>query len=65
MTIPQFIFVAAGALTIFMGLTNIGVKSRKMQRLVRLIGEMPARLIYVVFGIALIVVAFVVDLGTI
>jgi len=65
MTLPQIIFVAAGALTIFMGVSNIGVKSRRMQRLVRLIGETPARLLYIASGIALIVVAFVVDLGTI
>jgi len=65
MTLPQIIFVAAGALTIFMGVSSIGVNSRRMQRLVRLIGETPARLLYIASGIALIVVAFVVDLGTI
>lgn len=65
MTLPQIIFIVAGVMTIFMGITNIGVKSRKMQRLVRVIGEIPARLIYVAIGIALIVIAFVVELGTI
>jgi len=65
MTIPQIIFVVAGVFTIVVGLSNIGVKSRKMQRLVRVVGETPARIIYIIIGIALIVVAFVVDLGTI
>ena len=65
MTIPQIIFVVAGVFTIFIGMTNIGVKSRKMQRLVRIVGETPAKIIYIIFGIGLIVLAFVVDLGTI
>ncbi len=65
MNVSQIIFIIAGVLTIFMGLSNIGINSRRMQRMVRLIGEVPTRVVYVVIGVALIVIAFVVDLGTI
>lgn len=65
MSIPQIIFIVVGVFTIFVGVSNIGVNSRKMQRLIGRVGETPAKIIYIIVGIGLIVLAFTVDLGTI
>ena len=65
MQLPNIIFIASGVITIVMGVTQIGINSRRMQRMVRLIGETPTRILYIVLGIALIVIALFVDLGTI
>ena len=64
MQIPQIIFVASGIITIIVGLTRFGFNGRKAQRIIRLIGVIPTQVLYVVIGIALIVLAFTVDLGT-
>lgn len=65
MSPSQIIFIFAGVITIFFGISNKGINSRRMQRLARYIGEVPTRVVYVLFGIALIIVAFTVNLGTI
>jgi hypothetical protein len=64
MQLPNIIFIIAGVWTIIMGISQIGINMRRMQRMVRLIGEVPTRILYIVSGIILIVVAFTVDLGT-
>jgi len=58
MNLDQIIFIIAGVFTIVIGMSGFGINSRKAQRLVRLIGETPTRLLYLVIGAALIVMAF-------
>jgi len=64
MQIPQIIFTAAGILTIISGLTKAGFSRRKAQRMIKLLGEVGTQVLYILIGIALIVIAFTVDLGT-
>jgi|LGOV01.1.fsa_nt_gb hypothetical protein len=63
-TLDQFIFIIAGVITIFFGVSGLGINSRKSQRLVRLIGEVPTRIFYIVLGLGLLYLAFFVDLTT-
>ncbi|AIO18826.1 hypothetical protein KQ51_00946 [Candidatus Izimaplasma bacterium HR1] len=65
MSLPQIIFVASGILVIIVGLSRFGFNGRKAQRWIKLIGVVPTQILYVVIGIALIVIAFTVNLGTI
>ncbi len=64
MSFPQIIFVVTGVFTIFSGITKLGFNRRKAQRVVRVLGEVGTQILYVLIGVALIVVAFTVDLGT-
>jgi uncharacterized membrane protein YphA (DoxX/SURF4 family) len=64
MSVSQIIFIVAGLWSIIAGVSSIGVNAKRMQRWVRRIGETPTRVLYIVVGIALIIVAFTVDLGT-
>ena len=57
----NIIFIIIGAFTAIIGIAGIGLQTRKAQRLVRLIGEGPTRIFYVVLGIVLIVVGLLVD----
>ena len=63
MTVDQIIFMVIGVALILFGFTKIGINGRRAQRWVRLIGETPTRILYIVLGIAFIVVAFIVDLS--
>ena len=65
MTFSQIVFIVAGVITIVFGISNVALNSRRMQRMVRLIGVVPTRILYIIIGIALIVIAFTVDLGTV
>ena len=60
----NIIFIIIGAFTALIGITGIGLQTRKAQRLVRLIGEKPTRIFYVVLGIVMIVVGILVDFAT-
>lgn len=64
MTVPQIIFVAAGVFMIFSGITRLGFNRRKAQRAIKLLGVLGTQILYAIVGIALIVIAFTVDLGT-
>lgn len=64
MNFPQIVFIVAGALTAFMGITKTGFQNRKALRMIRLLGETGTQIFYVLLGVALIVIAFTVDLGT-
>lgn len=64
MQLPQIIFVVAGILSILSGVMKAGFNRRRAQRTIKVIGELGTQILYIVVGIALIVVAFTVDLGT-
>lgn len=46
----DFIFIFVGSLLVFFGITKITFNSRKVQRTVRLIGEGPTRILYIILG---------------
>lgn len=64
MNFPQIVFIVAGILSALAGITRVGFNSRKAQRMIKLLGVTGTQILYVLVGIALIVVAFTVDLGT-
>ena len=57
----NILFIVAGVWSIICGVTQIGVNFRKMQRMIRLIGEAPTRILYVIIGVALIIMSFLID----
>lgn len=63
MVLADYIFIFAGALLIFMGISKLGFNTRKAQRMIRLIGEVPTRIVYIVIGVALIVMSITIDLS--
>lgn len=58
MNLDQIVFIIAGAFTVFVGVSKFGMNSRQARRMNKLFGESGARIIYIVFGIALIAAAF-------
>ncbi len=54
-TLDLLIYAIGAYLIIFVGILKIGLNSRKGQRMVGLVGEGIARVIYIVLGILLIV----------
>ncbi len=58
MNVSGIIFIGLGILSVFLGITGLSNKSRKGQRMVRLLGEAGTKIFYVVLGIVLIVGAF-------
>ena len=61
MNLEQILLLIVGLLiTFFGGITGILLQSRKGKKVVKLLGETPARVLYLVIGIALIVLAFII-----
>lgn len=54
----QVIVILVGGVFIFLGATGTINRTRKGERLARLMGETPARLLYVGIGVAAIVLSF-------
>jgi small neutral amino acid transporter SnatA (MarC family) len=57
----NIMFIVIGAFTILIGISGIGLNTRKAQRLVRLIGETGTRIFYGVLGIGLILMGIFID----
>lgn len=47
----DLILILVGGLLCFLGATKITFNSRKVQRTVRLIGEGPTRILYIILGL--------------
>jgi len=58
MTGTGILFLIVGILTLVLGLTGLSNKTRRGQRLVKILGEGGARLLNIFLGIGFIVVAF-------
>ena len=58
MTGTGILFLIIGILTLVLGITGLSNKTRKGQRLVRILGEGGARLLNIFLGIGFIVAAF-------
>ena len=58
MTGTGIIFLVVGILTFILGLTGLSNKTRRGQRLVRILGEGGARALNIILGIVFIVLAF-------
>ena len=60
MGFEQIMFLTLGIIIlVYGGITGLGLKTRKGQRAVKLMGEIPARIFYSAIGILFIVIAFV------
>lgn len=57
MSVTQIIMIMLGTLSIFLGMTGVYNKSRRGQRMVGLVGETGAKILYSLFGLAVIVFA--------
>jgi hypothetical protein len=58
MTGTGILFLIVGLLTLVLGLTGLSNKTRRGQRLVKILGEGGARLLNIFLGIGFIVAAF-------
>jgi len=58
MTGTGIIFLIVGIFTLILGLTGLSGKTRRGQRLVKILGEGGARVLNIIIGIAFIVAAF-------
>ncbi len=58
MNVSGIIFIVLGLISISLGITGLSNKSRKGQRMVRLLVETGTRMFYIIIGIGLIVGAF-------
>ena len=56
----QVLFLVVGAFTLFIGITKTFFNHRKAQRLIRLVGEAGAQIIYIILGIVFIVLSFII-----
>ena len=52
------LFLIAGSLTLLLGLSGLSSKTRRGQRLVKILGEGGARIMNIIIGIIIIVAAF-------
>ena len=64
MSWQNVLFITVGSLFVLSGITKIGFNRRRAQRLVQAMGEMPARITYIVLGAILIIVSLFVELGS-
>jgi len=58
MTNFQIIFIVVGGILFIMGATGLIDKTSRGRRFVNLVGAVPARMIYIIFGIAAIVYGY-------
>jgi len=58
MTATGIVFLVAGFISIFLGVTGLSSKTRKGQRVVNLIGESAYRLLNIIVGIGIIIATF-------
>jgi len=58
MSIEQIVLIMAGVLSIILGVTGVVTKTRKGRRWSKIIGETGVKIVNIIGGIVMIVIAF-------